>query len=129
MHASLFLFFQERLQVGFSTIRELILKRPATQLQLLETLLELTTNEKEQVRVQAIHSAKKLHIRPELAEHIEVSSYGYSKQHLRKRLSIPPSSLQFPFCYLSLYYEHFFIFRDLSIRELEHDYKDKICIF
>ena len=73
MRSSLFLFFQERLQVGFSTIRELILKRPATQLQLLETLLELTTNEKEQVRVQAIHSAKKLHIRPELAEHIEVS--------------------------------------------------------
>ena len=63
---------QERLQVGFSTLRELILKRPATQEQLLQTLLELTTNEKEQVRVQAIHSAKKLHTRPELAESIEV---------------------------------------------------------
>lgn len=61
----------ERLQVGFSTLRELILKRPATQEQLLQTLLELTTNEKEQVRVQAIHSAKKLHTRPELAESIE----------------------------------------------------------
>ena len=47
--------------------------------------------------------------------------YGYSKRHLRKRLSIPPSSLQFPFSYLSLYYEHFFIFRDLSIREREGD--------
>ena len=63
---------QERLQVGFSTLRELILKRPATQEQLLQTLLELTTNEKEQVRVQAIHSGKKLHTRPELAESIEV---------------------------------------------------------
>ncbi|XP_020601619.1 symplekin-like [Orbicella faveolata] len=61
----------ERLLVGFSTLRELILKRPATQQQLLQTLLELTTNEKEQVRVQAIHSAKKLHTRPELAESIE----------------------------------------------------------
>ncbi|CAH3127888.1 unnamed protein product [Pocillopora meandrina] len=61
----------DRLQVGFSTLRELILKRPATQEQLLQTLLELTTNEKEQVRVQAIHSAKKLHTRPELAESIE----------------------------------------------------------
>lgn len=68
---------QERLQVGFSTLRELILKRPATQQQLLHTLLELTTNEKEQVRVQAIHSAKKLHTRPELAESIEVKDiYG-----------------------------------------------------
>ena len=73
----MFIFFagslQERLQVGFSTLRELILKRPATQQQLLQTLLELTTNEKEQVRVQAIHSAKKLHTRPELAESIEVN--------------------------------------------------------
>ena len=57
--------------MGFSTLRELILKRPATQLQL---LLELSTHEKEQVRVQAIHSAKKLHTRPELAEEIEVRS-------------------------------------------------------
>lgn len=65
---------QERLQVGFSTLREVILKRPATQQQLLQTLLELTTNEKEQARVQAIHSAKKLHTRPELAEYIEVKS-------------------------------------------------------
>lgn len=59
--------------MGFSSLRELILKRPAAQLQLLQTLLELTTNEKEQVRVQAIHSGKKLHTRPELAEYIEVS--------------------------------------------------------
>lgn len=68
---------KERLQVGFSTLRELTLKRPAAQQQLLQTLLELTTNEKEQVRVQAIHSAKKLHTRPELAESIEVKHlYG-----------------------------------------------------
>ncbi|KAM7441739.1 hypothetical protein ABFA07_009277 [Porites harrisoni] len=80
----------ERLQVGFSTIRELILKRPATQLQLLETLLELTTNEKEQVRVQAIHSAKKLHIRPELAEHIENYALGSLQQLLADHPPAPP---------------------------------------
>lgn len=58
--------------MGFATLRDLILKRPATQHQHLQTLLELTTHEKEQVRVQAIHSAKKLHTRAEFALDIEV---------------------------------------------------------
>ncbi|KXJ19127.1 symplekin [Exaiptasia diaphana] len=61
----------ETLHVGFATLRDLILKRPASQHEHLQTLLELTTNEKEQVRVQAIHSAKKLHTRPDLALDIE----------------------------------------------------------
>ncbi|XP_044172549.1 symplekin-like [Acropora millepora] len=76
----------DRLQVGFSSLRELILKRPAAQLQLLQTLLELTTNEKEQVRVQAIHSGKKLHTRPELAEYIE----KYALESLQQLLADHP---------------------------------------
>lgn len=76
----------ERLQVGFSSLRELILKRPAAQLQLLQTLMDLTTNEKEQVRVQAIHSGKKLHARPELAEYIE----KYALESLQQLLADHP---------------------------------------
>ncbi|KAK2568901.1 Symplekin [Acropora cervicornis] len=60
--------------------------RPAAQLQLLQTLLELTTNEKEQVRVQAIHSGKKLHTRPELAEYIE----KYALESLQQLLADHP---------------------------------------
>ncbi|XP_031566101.1 symplekin-like [Actinia tenebrosa] len=70
----------ETLQVGFATLRDLILKRPATQHQHLQTLLELTTHEKEQVRVQAIHSAKKLHTRPEFA--LDIETYAMSSLEL-----------------------------------------------
>ncbi|KAJ7374359.1 hypothetical protein OS493_007448 [Desmophyllum pertusum] len=84
----------ERLQVGFSTLRELILKRPATQQQLLQTLLELTTNEKEQVRVQAIHSAKKLHTRPELAESIEVRAIGMASPELLQLVENCPTGAE-----------------------------------
>lgn len=61
----------ERIMVGFSTLRELISKTPARCQEWLQLLLELTTAEKEQVRVQAIHSAKKLHSRPDFADSIE----------------------------------------------------------
>jgi len=61
----------ERLMVGFATLRELISKTPAKCQNWLQLLLELTTAEREQVRVQAIHSAKKLHSRPEFTEIIE----------------------------------------------------------
>lgn len=61
----------ERVMVGFSTLRELISKTPAKSQDWLQLLLELTTAEREQVRVQAIHSAKKLHTRPEFSEIIE----------------------------------------------------------
>jgi len=61
----------DRLMVGFATLRELIGKTPARCQEWLQLLLELTTAEREQVRVQAIHSAKKLHSRPEFSEMIE----------------------------------------------------------
>ncbi|KAK3753619.1 hypothetical protein QZH41_004196 [Actinostola sp. cb2023] len=73
----------DSLQVGFATLRDLIIKRPATQHEHLQTLLELTTNDRDQVRVQAIHSAKKLHTRPDLALDIE---------HLRPSASPPPTA-------------------------------------
>ncbi|XP_047132295.1 symplekin isoform X1 [Hydra vulgaris] len=57
----------DRLMVGFSTLRELISKNPAASQEWLQLLLELTTAEREQVRVQAIHSAKKLHSKPEFS--------------------------------------------------------------
>lgn len=77
---------QETLNVGFATLRDLILKRPASQHEHLQTLLELTTNDKEQVRVQAIHSAKKLHTRPDFALDIEVGELSYyNKSQNRKR--------------------------------------------
>ena len=77
MYPFLNVFVQEHLQVGFSTLRELIIKRPATQCEHLQVLLELTVHEKEQVRVQAIHSVKKLHSKPELSQEIEVKVWVF----------------------------------------------------
>ncbi|CAB4003514.1 Symplekin [Paramuricea clavata] len=76
----------ERTHVGFSTLRELILQRPANQVDYLNLLLELTSHYKEQVRVQAIHAAKKLHPRPKLAVDIE----QYALQSLRTLLLPKP---------------------------------------
>ncbi|XP_028398486.1 symplekin-like [Dendronephthya gigantea] len=78
----------DRTQIGFSTLRELILQRPANQSDYLNLLLELSSHYKEQVRVQAIHAAKKLHPRENLAVEIE----QYALQSLRTLLlSKPPN--------------------------------------
>eukprot|EP00794_Sanderia_malayensis_P020260 gene20260-22245_t len=70
--------------IGFATLRELITKCPAKQPVWLQLLLELTTREKEQVRVQAIHSAKKLHNRPALRDMIEKFALHSLQQLLRE---------------------------------------------
>jgi len=75
----------ERLMVGFATLRELIGKMPARCQEWLQLLLELTTAEQEQVRVQAIHSAKKLHSRPEFSEMIEDFAQHSLQQLLLER--------------------------------------------
>jgi len=76
-----------RLMVGFSTLRELISRTPAKCQEWLQLLLELTTAEIEQVRVQAIHSAKKLHSRIEFTDQVE----DFALHSLRQLLqSTPP---------------------------------------
>jgi len=74
--------------VGFATLRELITKCPAKKQIWMQLLLELTTREKEQVRVQAIHSAKKLHNRPALSEMIET----FARHSLQQLLADHPPS-------------------------------------
>ncbi|XP_046847491.1 symplekin-like [Xenia sp. Carnegie-2017] len=76
----------ERSHVGFSTLRELILQRPANQVDYLNLLLELTSHYKEQVRVQAIYTAKKLHPHPNLAVDIQ----QFALQSLRTLLLPKP---------------------------------------
>ena len=75
-----------RLMVGFSTLRELISRTPAKCQEWLQLLLELTTAEIEQVRVQAIHSAKKLHSRIEFTEQVE----DFALHSLRQLLQPTP---------------------------------------
>ena len=75
-----------RVMVGFSTLRELISRTPAKCQEWLQLLLELTTAEIEQVRVQAIHSAKKLHSRPEFTEQVE----DFALHSLRQLLQPTP---------------------------------------
>ncbi|XP_065064870.1 symplekin-like [Rhopilema esculentum] len=69
--------------VGFATLRELITKCPAKKSTWMQLLLELTTRGKEQVRVQAIHSAKKLHSKQGLSEMIEKFALHSLQQLLR----------------------------------------------
>lgn len=76
-----------RLMVRFSSLRELISRTPAKCQEWLQLLLELTTAEIEQVRVQAIHSAKKLHSRFEFTEQVEDFALHSLRQLL---LSTPP---------------------------------------
>jgi len=73
--------------IGFSTLRELISKSPARSNVWLQLLMELTTAQKEQVRVQAIHSAKKLHTQDDFTDLIEDFA-RYSVQQLT--LAEPP---------------------------------------
>ena len=47
-------FYQARYLVGFATLRELITKCPAKKQTWMQLLLELTTREKEQVRILAM---------------------------------------------------------------------------
>jgi len=75
-----------RVMVGFSTLRELISRTPAKCQEWLQLLLELTTAEIEQVRVQAIHSAKKLHSRIEFTEQVE----DFALHSLRQLLQPTP---------------------------------------
>ncbi|XP_062501066.1 symplekin-like isoform X2 [Corticium candelabrum] len=62
---------EDRVVLGVATMRDLILTRPAVQEQFLGILLELTGHEKETVRIQAIHVAKRLHSKDLLSHEIE----------------------------------------------------------
>jgi len=63
---------QNRIYLGMSTLKELIVKRPCMKLEFLEVLLDFTSHEKGEVRSNAIRVTKKLHERSDLKSAIEV---------------------------------------------------------
>ena len=49
MHCSIDLFLQNRIYLGMTTLKELIVKRPCLKLEFLDVLLEFTSNDKPEV--------------------------------------------------------------------------------
>ncbi|XP_077868134.1 symplekin-like [Saccoglossus kowalevskii] len=64
---------ESHVYIGMSTLRDLVLKRPADELNYLIVLLDLTFHEKPDVRNQAVQFTKRLYERPKLRETIELS--------------------------------------------------------
>ncbi|XP_067136440.1 symplekin [Centruroides vittatus] len=56
---------------GLATLKALVERRPPRQQHFLETILQLSLNEKTEVRNQAVHVTKELHERGQLRTHIE----------------------------------------------------------
>ncbi|XP_070578226.1 LOW QUALITY PROTEIN: symplekin-like [Ptychodera flava] len=71
--------------IGMSTLRDLVLKRPADQYNYLLVLLDLTFHEKSEVRTQAVQFAKRLYERPNLRETIEVFALDCLKNLLHEK--------------------------------------------
>ncbi|XP_033100006.1 symplekin-like, partial [Anneissia japonica] len=76
--------------VGLQTLRDIILKRPANMERYLDNMLELTWNEKIEVRSQATQYVKRFYEKPDMRQHIE----NYATKSLRHLKSEkPPASL------------------------------------
>ncbi|KAG8540001.1 hypothetical protein GDO81_020005 [Engystomops pustulosus] len=66
-----------RSYLGMSTLRDLILTRPARQFQYLHLLLDLSSNEKDKVRQQALHLIKRMYEKESLRQYIEKFALNY----------------------------------------------------
>ncbi|XP_023219943.1 symplekin-like [Centruroides sculpturatus] len=62
---------QATVSQGLATLKALVERRPPRQQHFLETILQLSLNEKMEVRNQAVHVTKELHERGQLRTHIE----------------------------------------------------------
>ncbi|KAM4020271.1 symplekin [Anomaloglossus baeobatrachus] len=66
-----------RSYLGMSTLRDLILTRPARQFQYLHLLLDLSSNEKDKVRQQALLLIKRMYEKESLRQYIEKFALNY----------------------------------------------------
>ncbi|XP_063794520.1 symplekin [Pseudophryne corroboree] len=66
-----------RSYLGMSTLRDLILTRPARQFQYLHLLLDLSSNEKDKVRQQALLLVKRMYEKESLRQYIEKFALNY----------------------------------------------------
>lgn len=78
---------EDRAFLGLSTLRDLIIKKPQGLNDFLDALLEVTMNDLELGRVQALHIVKKFYSRSDLSQRIE----RYAVQALQNILSDHPS--------------------------------------
>ncbi|KAE8584929.1 hypothetical protein XENTR_v10021162 [Xenopus tropicalis] len=66
-----------RSYLGMSTLRDLILTRPARQFQYLHLLLDLSSHEKDKIRQQSLHFIKRMYEKESLRPYIEKFALNY----------------------------------------------------
>ncbi|KAM4696875.1 symplekin [Rhinophrynus dorsalis] len=66
-----------RSYLGMSTLRDLILTRPARQFQYLHLLLDLSSHEKDKIRQQSLHFIKRMYEKESLRQYIEKFALNY----------------------------------------------------
>ena len=63
---------ESRTYIGITTLKELILRRPGLKDELLDILLQLSSNPSAEIRTKSINEIKKLHEKDDFRKNIEV---------------------------------------------------------